>query len=96
MKNKKESIKHYEVRLYPNSTFKIVETNNFHPSHKTDISSCYHITTREQYDYLVAEEKNIKKAKQKIAKYFIKEAKKQLDIYQKKVNLFTKILSEIK
>jgi hypothetical protein len=95
MKNKKELVKHYEVRLYPNNTFKVVETENFHSSNKTDICSCYKMTTKEQYCYLVAEEKNIQKTKQKIAKHFLKEAKKKLDVYQKRVNLFTKILSEI-
>ncbi len=95
MKNKKELVKHYQVRFYPNSTFKVVETDNFHPSNKTDITLSYNGTTKEEYNYLVAEEKNIQKAKQKIAKYFIKESKRLLDIYQKRVNLFTKILSEI-
>jgi predicted glutamine amidotransferase len=96
MKKITELVKHYEVRLLTNNTFKVVETDNFHPSQKTDIGLFYDGTTKEEYNYLVAEEKNIVKAKQKIAKYFIKESKKKLDFYNKRVNLFNKILWEIK
>lgn len=96
MKNKKESVKHYQVRLYQNNKFKTVETDNFHECHKTDIFSSYNVSTKEEYFYLVCEKKNILKTKQKIAKHFLKEAKNQLDFYHKRVNLFTKILSEIK
>lgn len=94
MKTKK-SVKYFQVRFYPNSTFKTVEVlDYFHECHLTDIMSHYNGDTKERYEYLVAEEKNIQKAKKKIAKTGLKEAKKALYIAQKKVVLFNRILNE--
>lgn len=94
-KNKKE-IKYFEVRLYPNNKFESVETNNFHQSHLDDVFLKYNSDDNTEYHYLVCKEKDIKKTKQKIANYFLREAKIQLNVYKKRVNLFTKILSNVK
>jgi hypothetical protein len=85
--------KYFEVRLYPNSTFKIVENDeDFHECQLTDVFSHFNGDTKENYLFLMAEEKNIEKAKQKMAKQLLKEAKKNLDEAQKRFNLLTKIL----
>jgi selenophosphate synthase len=89
----KEQTKYFEVRLYPNSTFKTVESKpDFHECHLTNIFNSFNGDTKESYCYLVAEEKNIEKAKQRIAKNLLREAKKNLDAAQKKFDFLTKIL----
>ncbi len=91
----KEPVKYFEVRFYPNATFKVVDAErNFHESALTDICSCYNGDTRESYTRLIAEAKNVGKARKKIAKFYFSEAKKELTLARKKFELFNKILSE--
>ena len=96
MKKTIELEKYFQVRLYPNSTFKIVETNDFHESKMVDIFSHYNSYTKESYHYLICIEKNIEKSKRKIANYFLKDAKIELASSTKKVALFTKLLNSVK
>ena len=91
----KEPVQYFEVRFYPNATFKVVNVaEDFHESAITDISLCYNGDTKEQYTRLIAEAKNVGKARKKIAKFYFSEAKKELTLAKKKFELFNKILSE--
>ena len=88
-------MKHYQVRFYPNGQFKIVEINDFHPSNKLYVYSSTNSATKETYDFIVADEKGIDKAKKKIATSLIKEVKKKRDEYQKKLDSLQKILNNL-
>jgi predicted HTH transcriptional regulator len=88
-------MKHYQVRFYPNGQFKVVETNDFHPSNKKSVFSSYNQTNNESYDFIVADEKSIDKAKKKIATSLIKEVKKKRDEYQKKLDSLEKVLNNL-
>lgn len=88
-------MKHYEVRFYPNGKFKVIETNNFHESNKEYIYSSANMATKETYDFIVADENNINKAKKIIAKGLIKNVKKERDKYQKKLSSLIRILNKL-
>jgi hypothetical protein len=91
----KEPVKYFEVRLYPNSTFKVIEVKeDFHESSVREMSLCYNGDTKEQYHRLIAEEKNIDKAKLKIAKSLLRDSKKELDAAQKKFDFLSKTLNK--
>lgn len=90
-----KEIKHYQVRLYPNGKFKVVETTDFHPSNMDSVFSSFNGTTKESYDFIVADENGILKAKKKIAKHLIKDVKKNRDFFQKRLVSLMKILHKL-
>jgi hypothetical protein len=87
---------YYKIKFYSDSgrlEIEDINETNFHPSQVNEIYNS--VSDKKDFAFMISKQGQVKKNCEKMVKHFLNDFKKQLSVYEKKVNSCEKAMQKV-